>query len=482
MSNMVVQTNILALNAHRNLKGVGATQSRASQRLSSGYRINSAADDAAGLAISEKMRSQIRGLDMASKNAQDAISLIQTAEGGMQEVNNMVQRIRELIVYASNDTQEANSSGTSDRQKIQDEINQLTQEIDKTADRVEFNKKKLLNGSYEAVAKDDTVVGAYVDAQAALRIAQTNLAKAANEYDKAAQGVQSARDAFANILADTAANAALKVLAGKKNVGGIYDALMELQARLPFLKTTAQMTMVSGLGSMVTRVTSAVQKAANSLMSGAISFAGWTSEERTQWAAISAVFADGKAITKIAEALRDAYDNLDTKAGDLTDATESLGEAQGDVAETKALYDTADKTSGLYFQLGPNSAQGMSLSISSVKTNKLGIGQGNGISLINVLPQSGSEITAQLDTMDVALTYVTTERGKMGAAQNRLEYSIKSLDVTSENLTASESRVRDADMAKEMMTVTKANVLQQAAVSMLAQANQTPQNILQLLK
>ena len=144
----VINTNVLALNSHRNLKNVGKSNAKASERLSSGLRINSAADDAAGLAISEKMRAQIRGLDMASKNTQDATSLIQTAEGGMQEIDNMLQRIRELTVQASNDTNENNTAGTGDRQKIQDEIDSLVGEIDSMAERTEFNKKKVINGDY----------------------------------------------------------------------------------------------------------------------------------------------------------------------------------------------------------------------------------------------------------------------------------------------------------------------------------------------
>ncbi|MCL2618508.1 MAG: flagellin, partial [Defluviitaleaceae bacterium] len=155
MSNMVVRTNIMALNSHRNLGMVGVQQSRASSRLSSGFRINSAADDAAGLGISEKMRAQIRGLDQASRNGQDGISLIQTAEGAMSTINEMVTRIRELVVQAANDTNahdQLNSAtwSQSDRTRIQDEINQLMAEIDATTKRVEFNTRTLLDGSLAA--------------------------------------------------------------------------------------------------------------------------------------------------------------------------------------------------------------------------------------------------------------------------------------------------------------------------------------------
>ncbi len=279
MSNMVVNTNVLALNSHRALKAVGNMQAQSSARLSTGQRINTAADDAAGLAISEKMRSQIRGLDMASKNAQDGISMIQTAEGGMTEIGSMVQRIRELTVQAANDS---NDQPSGDRTKIQAEITQLTSEIDSMAGRVEFNNKKLLDGSYS--------------------------------------------------------------------------------------------------------------------------------------------------------------------------------------------------TNSIHLQIGANSGQSISFNIGGMNSTSLGL---NGL---NVDVAAGSAISATISTVNTAVNTVANERAKLGAVQNRLNYTIKSLDIASENLSASESRIRDTDMAKEMMNLTKANVLQQAATSMLSQANQAPQNVLQLLR
>jgi len=283
MSNMVINTNVLALNSHRAMKNVGATQSQASARLSSGLRINSAADDAAGLAISEKMRSQIRGLDMASRNAQDGSSMVQTAEGGMQQIDAMIQRARELTVQAANDTNEA-----QDRAKIANEISQLFQEIDSMSDRVEFNKKKLINGDF----------------------------------------------------ADTS----------------------------------------------------------------------------------------------------------------------------------------------LYLQVGANALQSIQFTIGSISISGLGLNAVNSAVVAAFSGMGGASIDALLASFDSALDFVTDQRAKLGAIQNRLDYTMKSLDISSENLSASESRIRDADMAKEMMTLTKANVLSQAATTMLAQANQQPQNILQLLR
>lgn len=346
MSNMVVQTNVLALNAHRNMKGVGDLQQKSSQKLSSGYRINSAADDAAGLSISEKMRSQIRGLDMASKNSQDAISLIQTAEGGMNEIDNMVQRIRELIVYASNDTMDYGSgvTGTAatgsavqgDRQKVQDEINSLMQEIDSMADRVQFNKKNLIDGSFASGTNTPGV--------------STN----SGIYFQVGPNANQGWNLF---------------------IGSITCSALGLAAAAGMHKTTAMET------------------------------------------------------------------------GQNTATSATMG---GDAGATTNAGAKLNVLSG---------------------------------SLINLNGMTGSGvITGLLDKLDNALTIVTTERSKLGAAQNRLEYTIKSLDISSENLSAAESRIRDTDMAAEMMNLTKANVLQQSTISMLAQANQAPQSLLSLLR
>ena len=282
-ANTVVRTNMLSINAHRNLGLVANQQSRASQRLSSGFRINSASDDAAGLAISETMRAQIRGLDQASRNAQDGISLIQTAEGGLAVIGDMVNRIRELVVQASNDTYTSD-----DRALIQLEIDQLIEEIEATAQRIEFNTMALLDGE---------------------GLTELHLQIGANDGN----GLLVEWDGFADILED------------------VHVALGEI--------------------------------------------------------------------------------------GDLDELAD----------------------------------------------------------------QDGADIAAMLEGIDAVLTSVNEARANMGALINRLEFTIENLDMTSENLSASESRIRDADMAREMMSLTQANVLQQAAISMLAQANQAPQSVLQLL-
>ena len=270
---MRIQHNISALNTHRNLSFNNTQAGKSLEKLSSGYKINRAGDDAAGLAISEKMRGQIRGLDMATKNAQDGISLIQTAEGALNESHAILQRMRELAVQAANDT-----NVDSDRMALQREFDQLVAEIDRIATTTEFNTQKLLDGTF------------------------------------------------------------------------------------------------------------------------------------------------------------------------------------------------TDKV----FQIGANSGQTITVAIASMNANVLGV---DGLTL-----DTSDQAQATITAVEEALTTVSEERSKLGAIQNRLEHTINNLGTTSENLTAAESRIRDTDMAKEMMNFTKNNILMQAAQSMLAQANQQPQGVLQLLQ
>ncbi|MBD1221291.1 flagellin Hag [Virgibacillus halodenitrificans] len=284
---MRINHNIAALNTYRQLNTANSAQSSSMEKLSSGLRINKAGDDAAGLAISEKMRGQIRGLDMASKNAQDGISLIQTAEGALNETHSILQRARELAVQSSNDT-----NTDTDRGELQKELDQLLEEVDRIADNTEFNTKKLLNG-----------------------------------------------------------------------------------------------------------------------------------------------------------------DRSGTAAGE-----------------------------GLVFQIGANSGQTVTLEISSMKADALG-SSGTFISTLKgsgISSQSGADDAITI--INGAIEMVSAERSKLGAMQNRLDHTINNLNTSSENLTAAESRIRDVDMAKEMMNQTKNSILSQAAQAMLAQANQQPQGVLQLLR
>jgi flagellin len=486
---MRIQNNVPALNAHRHygINNTGVTKSIA--KLSSGYRINSAADDAAGLAISEKMRAQIKGLTMASKNTQDATSLIQTAEGGMQEVDNMLQRIRELVVYASNDTQEQNALGTGDRQKIQDEINQLAIEIDKTANRVEFNKKKLINGSAEAVVMDGTIVAALASAKAEVSAKNDLYRLEEAKFSTAKESVQNARDTLNNALGNTDVDAALKRLVGSTSAAasGIGTAVTSIQSALTALGLASEQAAVlssadiatgTGYGKLLDDLHSAV-KDLNTAAGSAIPTE--IVDINTVVAAFGSAYGSG-AVGNAAKAYSSTLDAADKQADSLADATTDLGDAKAGLVKAQADYDSAAKTPALYFQVGANAGQGIEVSIGSVDTAKLGIGHGDGSgTTINVINLSGKNINSVLDTLDSALSYVTTQRSKLGAIQNRLEYTQNSLDISAENLTNAESRIRDVDMAKEMTSFTKMNILFQASTAMLAQANSLPQGVLQML-
>ncbi|WJY26125.1 flagellin Hag [Sporosarcina trichiuri] len=284
---MIINHNIAALNTHRQLGANNTNASKNLEKLSSGLKINRAGDDAAGLAISEKMRGQIRGLDMAQKNSQDGISLIQTAEGALNETHAILQRMRELAVQSANDT----NDDSTDRAAIQKEVDELAKEITRVAETTQFNGKTLMNGSYAAT-------------------------------------------------------------------GG----------------------------------------------------------------------------------------------------------------------------SALTFQIGANMGQNVTLNISKMDAATLSVGSGNSQSGTGISVSTQSAANTAISVLDKAIKTVATERSNLGAMQNRLEHTINNLGTSSENLTAAESRIRDVDMAKEMMSFTKNNILTQAAQAMLAQANQQPQGVLQLLR
>jgi flagellin len=417
---------MLALNSHRNLGMVGTQQARASARLSSGFRINSAADDAAGLGISENMRAQIRGLDQASRNAQDAISLVQTAEGGLSTINEMVIRIRELTVQAANDINTTEDGaglnpGTneSNRARIQGEINHLIDEIQRTATTLQFNSMTLLDGS----------VGS---------------ALSLNDFSGAVT--------FAGI-------------------GAITDATGNLLGTL----TNNQMDSIN-----------AVISAINNIGAGNLPTAGTAADMLDPAdAAFNQAFFDLHN-TLNAQGVIGAGDHQMTAAELVT----TLGNINTALAGSGGL---AGAGGPLWMQVGANAGQGITIEMPNVidrvanvlrsafDSPGFGLVNNDNSNTGNVATGDGASITELLRSVDEALGASTAARGALGAIQNRLEFTIQNLDVSSENLQASNSRIRDADMAKEMMRLTQANVLQQAATAMLAQGNQAPQSILQLL-
>ena len=397
---MRINSNSMAINAYRNLSTNNVSLGKSLEKLSSGFRINRAADDAAGLVISQGLRAQVSGLRQATRNAQDGISVVQTAEGALNEVHSMLNRMRDLSVQAAN-------SGTNDdaaRSAAQAEIDALKSEVTRVSDKTAFGGQKLLDGSYGTKAA--TAAGFDAD----------------NAYTVAGG------ETFTININGTGA-------------------------------TTVTMGAVAGNGSAAA---AALESAINSgLAAGATAgqqaFAGKVS--------VSATSSGGGNTLEISvEGLSD------TQTFTLTDGT---GTPLADMGLAGATVVAASGTAGK-FQIGANSGDTLDVAIADMDATALGIAS------IDVTTDAGA--AAAITALDTAISTVSEKRGDLGALQNRFESMINNLQVTTENLVASESRIRDTDMAAEMTMFTKNQILSQAGTAMLAQANQVPQGVLSLLR
>ena len=490
---MRIQHNIAALNSYRNLTGNNSAVSKNLEKLSSGYRINRAGDDAAGLAISEKMRAQITGLNTAQKNAQDGVSLVQTAEGALTEVHSMLNRMVELADQSANGTYD----NEVDRANLQKEIASLKDEIDRIADSTNFNGINLLDGSLSTAKLDvksasinNTAITPTVNAATGTTsefvvkagadgTKQTLTVEYADEsgtLHEAKVEYTSGKDAQTN---DAAILGALK----KSELASVFDitsdnggnftltskVVGENGAKLTGISTTDTTPDVvkagdvtKGKNETVTLTNGAKSIAANDtivLNGKTYEFvANTSSKPKTEGATAIVVGVDDNAT--IAN-LNTALENAGVKA---TKDTDNL--------VLSAIKDGA----GLTLQIGDTSEDfnQMTVSVSDMHTAALGIAD------IDISTQAGAK--ASVDKIKSAINSVSSTRGDLGAIQNRLEHTINNLSVTSENMTAAESRIRDVDMANEMMAYTKNNILVQSSQAMLAQANQLPQGVLQLLQ
>ena len=402
---MVVQHNLTAMNANRMLGITSGKQAKSSEKLSSGYRINRAADDAAGLSISEKMRKQINGLDRASTNAQDGVSAVQTAEGALTEVHSMLQRMNELAVQAANGTNSAD-----DREAIQAEIEQLTTEIDRVAETTKFNETYLLKGSVDGITTQKTL--AAHDAGLAGKFTM----------DNGAPKVTAGNPATWEFKLDEALATGKKiVIAGKEyeivdNYNSFNGNGTEAKAAGFLTKTDADNAIIAEL------------KAANE------------------------IGADGAA-TVTASASGSTY-------------TVSVAKAtiQAPLSFSLHVGTEADMTNKILVNVEAMTSAGL------------------GIKDLSVAGDTTANATYAIDAIADAIKTVSTQRSGLGAIQNRLEHTISNLDNVVENTTAAESRIRDTDMAEEMVEYSKNNILAQAGQSMLAQANQSTQGVLSLLQ
>jgi len=562
---MRIQHNIAALNTQNMLSQNMQASANSLAKLSSGYRINKAGDDAAGLAISEKMRAQIRGLDMASKNAQDGISLVQTAEGALSTTHDILQRMRELSDQSANGT-----NTDDDRKALQNEVKQLKDEIDRIGNTTEFNTSKLLNGSLQSssssVASTNSTLGAVVGKLSGATITSQNEISgltygssgdnfASSDYltvdtnrikvdwnslltsdekaflkqdfsgssptnvtmqklndtlenalNRAIDNYNSTNSAGATVghvdlylnstnhivMASPTAGKDSKIMLEGGSVSGVGATYLSASGSGSGVDNTGtgattfngKTTVTTGFsgqfeingvslkfgtlsGAITTNTTSMdsgaaiLQNGINAAISGYNSGAGLTEKDAAFIKAVTVTATnDGRfSIGSESGALK-----FNERAGETYMASMGLTQAQTEGAGT----------GGMTFQIGSNRNQTIQFGISDMRTNALGL------TGVDISTKAGAQNA--LTSIDNAIKSVSSERSKLGAVQNRLDYTIRNLATASENLTAAESRIRDVDMAKEMMNFSKNNILSQAAQSMLSQANQQPQGVLQLLR
>lgn len=480
---MRINHNIASLNAYRQLSANNALSQKSLEKLSSGLRINRAGDDAAGLAISEKMRGQIRGLEQASRNAQDSISLLQTAEGALNETHSILQRMRELAVQSSNDTNNAN-----DRQEIQKEISQLISEIDRIGNNTEFNTKVLLNGGAG-------IQGSTSKSWALILGGSENVKLGTIRFDDLKASQVGTVTFEARVTTDGSDAAFTEFNDGTFSINGTSIAVTATDTIDTFLDKINSVSAETGVSASGTLAAGITFTTANTGTSARIDISGFNNvvamnaEHELQANKNGAGLADSsgtESVTGLDASL--ALDAAGTTGVNATGYTASGniitfvgGDYDGLMIKVNAEADgsvdniTATITANnvLSSHIGANQDQTMSISINDMRATALGV------NAVDVTTKAGAE--QAITTIQTAIDLVSAERSKLGAYQNRLEHTINNLGTSSENLTASESRVRDVDMAKEMMEFTKMNILSQAATAMLAQANQQPQSILQLL-
>ena len=446
---MVVQHNMQAANANRMLNVTTSAQSKSTEKLSSGYRINRAADDAAGLTISEKMRKQIKGLDRASTNAEDGVSAVQTAEGALTEVHSMLQRMNELATQSANGT-----NSNTDRKAIQDEIDQLTTEIDRVSETTKFNETYLLKG--DGAEKEHNV----------------------NAHDAGLDGVTLTDKGDEVEVTLKTLNAGDKISIAGKNytIGATTDEAKELYKNA---KAGEKVT-VGGTTYEIAAATNADKgQISKTDLDGKID-KGTTVEYGNKKVHVvdkttgiddndSSIITAAKAYElETAEIVKASSIGTDTnaKAGNLTDNKFTL--TKGKVNYNDAL--------SFNLHVGADADMTNKITVNIDSMNSAGLG------VKGIKADTEQDATYAIDAIADAISTVSSQRSALGAVQNRLEHTINNLDNVVENTTSAESRIRDTDMAEEMVNYSKNNILAQAGQSMLAQANQSNQGVLSLLQ
>ena len=487
---MVVQHNMQAANANRMLGITSGAQAKSTEKLSSGYKINRAADDAAGLTISEKMRKQIRGLDKASSNAQDGVSSVQTAEGALTEVHSMLQRMNELAVQAANGT-----NSQDDRSAIQDEVDQLTTEIDRVAETTKFNEIYLLKGDSDGGTKTEKLAahdaglnGTLVDngdtatftVKGLKQGGQVNIAGKSYTVDGMTAPTK-------NSIAETTAGAAN---ATAKYTLDLADMKSTLDGTATFTIGGTDYTinvakdddakaigdkLVAALNGKIDDGVGGQFKVANN--NGSVTFTASGNGVGNKLTAGTAYKApeNAKTTTDIYNLMKD---ELATASSIGTDTAATVtSDGKGTFTITKGSVNVADSLSfNLHVGADADMTNKINVNIETMNSSYLGI-KG-----LNVTDKTGTAATYAIDAIADAVSKVSSQRSALGAVQNRLEHTIDNLDNISENTSSAESRIRDTDMAKEMVNYSKNNILAQAGQSMLAQANQSNQGVLSLLQ
>ena len=495
---MVVQHNMQAMNSSRMLGITSSQQAKSTEKLSSGYRINRAADDAAGLSISEKMRKQMRGLDRASTNASDGVSAVQTAEGALTEVHDMLQRMNELSVQAAN-----GSNSQSDREAIQNEVSQLTTEIDRVSETTKFNEMYLLKGDTDPAAKKTVTMTGHDAGLDKLRSTANYQSMVTKQNDSSVTFFAFQVD-MKNLTAGTSVN-----------IGGKDYTIIEEATDAKDQDASKSKYAVANIdksGTLTTDDSKITQGRALQLIAQALGQANYIGDEKASsqnlgsyidkdagttttpnnnygltatanvkvkdgayketdtWASVNGTF-DGK---KEAPLERNAANGYDTTKS----ITFLVAKAQDSTVQQSLKFN-------LHVGADADMNNKIGVGIEEMNSKYLGI---HGLDVVgqdkdgNKIDDGGIAATYAIDAIADAVAKVSAQRSALGAVQNRLEHTINNVDNVVENTTAAESRIRDTDMADEMVTYSKNNILAQAGQSMLAQANQSTQGVLSLLQ
>ncbi|MDE7322907.1 MAG: flagellar hook protein [Lachnospiraceae bacterium] len=511
---MVVQHNLRAMNANRMLGITSGTLSKSAEKLSSGYKVNRAADDAAGLSISEKMRKQIRGLSQASLNAEDGISAVQTAEGALTEVHDMLQRMNELATKAANGT-----NALSDRQTIQDEVDQLLTEIDRVAETTKFNETYLLKGDKDTVKRYVNGKDAGLDGKLAEGATMTTFTMKALKVGDTVQ-IAGKTYTIGEFVDDADMDAANPVAGDYKH---IKASLAVAKAGEQITLDGVQYTVVDTAAEenedknmlQITNINAKIKEGSHAVYKGVDYYAMQDRIDPTNGTNNPGAGANGiddnnsnvitaqRAYQMIRQELilannigTDAKqaeikdDNITSK--DATAIGQDLADYTAFATYNELAYDTdTDEIRFLINKGQVNVKEDLNFALhvgaDADMTNKIGVSikaldtAGLGIKGLNVKDTSGAAATYAIDSISDAIATVSAQRSLLGAVQNRLEHTINNLDNVVENTTSAESTIRDTDMATEMVKYSNANILQQAGQSMLAQGNQSNQGVLSLL-